>query len=93
MDVKQAVETAKRYVGELFDQEGIKNLGLEEIEFDHSGGEWRVTVGFSRPWDNAAGAWAAALGQPTSPRRSYKIVRILDNTGTVTSVKNRDVDS
>ena len=50
MDVKQAVETAKRYVGELFDQEGIKNLGLEEIELDHSGGEWRVTVGFSRPW-------------------------------------------
>jgi hypothetical protein len=49
MDVKEAVATAKKYVGELFTQEGITNLGLEEIEFDEQAGEWRVTVGFSRP--------------------------------------------
>lgn len=88
MDVKEAVAAAKTYVGELFAQEGISNLGLEEVEFDEQGREWRVTVGFSRPWDMVGGWAALAQGQP-NPRRSYKIVRISDTTGTVISVTNR----
>ena len=90
MDVKEAVATAKKYVGELFTQEGITNLGLEEIEFDEQAGEWRVTVGFSRPWDSVGGF--ASIAERINPRRSYKIVRISDRTGTVVSVKNRDVN-
>jgi hypothetical protein len=88
MDVKEAVATAKKYVGELFAQEGITNLGLEEVEFNEQAGEWRVTVGFSRPWDGVG--IFASVAQP-NPRRSYKVVRISDGTGTVTSVRDRDV--
>lgn len=90
MDVKEAVAAAKKYVGELFAQEGITNLGLEEVEFDEQAREWRVTVGFSRPWDTVSG-WAALAAQPpqTNPRRSYKIVRISDTTGEAVSVRNR----
>ena len=91
MDVKEAVATAKKYVGELFTQEGITNLGLEEIEFDEQAGEWRVTVGFSRPWDSVGGF--ASLAERINPRRSYKVVRISDKTGAVVSVKNRDVNA
>jgi hypothetical protein len=90
MDVKEAVAAAKKYVGELFSQEGITNLGLEEVEFDEQAGEWRVTVGFSRPWDSVTG-WAAAFApqQQVNPRRSYKVVRISDATGAAISVRNR----
>jgi hypothetical protein len=88
MDVKEAVGAAKKYVGELFAQEGITNLGLEEVEFDEGAGEWRVTVGFSRPWDAASGMIPAAL-QP-NPRRSYKVVQIFDSTGAIKAVKNRE---
>jgi hypothetical protein len=89
MDVKQAVAAAKNYVAELFAQEGISNLGLEEVEFDEQAGEWRVTIGFSRPWDTITG-WAALGVQPqTNPRRSYKVVRVSDATGAAKSVRDR----
>jgi hypothetical protein len=90
MDVKEAVAAAKRYVGELFAQEGISNLGLEEVEFDEQAREWRVTVGFSRPWDSVSPLWASVAQQQSNPRRSYKVVRISDSTGDAVSVKNRD---
>jgi hypothetical protein len=89
MDVKEAVAAAKKYVGELFAQEGISNLGLEEVEFDDEAKEWRVTVGFSRPWDSVSTLFAT-VQQLSNPRRAYKIVRISDSTGAALSVKNRD---
>ena len=39
MDVKEAVRTAKEYVGELFDGEEIDNVRLEEVEFDDESGQ------------------------------------------------------
>ena len=51
MDVKEAAKLAKDYVADLFAEEGIGNLGLEEIELVADGHYWVVTVGFSRPWD------------------------------------------
>jgi hypothetical protein len=86
MDVKEAVVAAKQYIGEIFGAEGIRNLGLEEVEFDEPANEWRVTIGFSRPWD-AAGPVSVMF----TPSRSYKVVRISDKSGKVVSVKNREV--
>ena len=51
MDVKEAAQTAKAYVAELFAGEQITNLGLEEAEFDRLSNTWKITIGFSRPWD------------------------------------------
>jgi hypothetical protein len=95
MDVKQAVSTAKSYVGELFASEDISELGLEEVSLDESSGEWRVTVGFARPWEKAAEKEAMSASawfgpKPIPPRRSYKIVRISDKTGSIVAVQNRD---
>lgn len=92
MDVKEAVNTAKTYVAELFANEGLSNLGLEEVEFDDSTGAWKVTVGFSRPWDRVPTA-IVAIAQGASPPRSYKVVRIDDATGRVVSVKTRESKS
>ena len=39
MDVKEAAKLAKEYVADLFAEEDIGNVGLEEIELK-SGAEW-----------------------------------------------------
>jgi len=83
MNVKEAVEQAKQHVADLFSKEGLVNLGLEEVEFDDALEQWRITVGFSRSWDQGI----AGLISPG--RRTYKIVSI-DKGGRVLSVKNRE---
>ena len=87
MDVKEAARRAKEYVADLFDEEGIGNVGLEEIELGPDGKFWMVTVGFSRPWDQG-GLATITLGQK-GLRRSYKVLRIDKDNGNVESVKDR----
>lgn len=88
MQLKESVALAKRHVGELFADEKIANLGLEEVEFDDRSGEWSITVGFSRPWDQ--NPLLRAVGDRSFQRRDYKVVRISDADGRVISVKNRE---
>ena len=85
MDTKRAVDIAKSYVAELFFGEGVYNLGLEEVEFDSTRSEWRVTVGFSREWDGR-GSLAELTGIPRA--RSYKVVR-LNADGQVLAMTNQ----
>lgn len=86
MDVKAAVNQAKVEIQALFADEGIRNLGLEEVVHDDSKGVWRVTIGFSRPWDEPRNALAAIAGQNSYWRRAYKVVTIDDSTATVRSI-------
>ena len=87
MNVKEAAKIAKEYVSDLFADEGIVNVGLEEIQLEMGGGHWKVTVGFSRPWDY--GGLAAITYGRKGLRRSYKVLRIRDSNGNVESVKDR----
>lgn len=87
MNVKEAVKLAVGYVQELFLNEQLTDLGLEEVEYDDAANAWLVTVGFSRPWDAAAGAFAIIAGAPRTKSRSFKVVTIKD--GQVVSLKNR----
>ena len=94
MDMKEAVEIAKNYIVDLFKDEGIRNLGLEEVDFDDRTSSWNVTIGFSRPWDIRTTTMIAALTHQEGPfSRSYKIVRIDDKTKKIRSVKNRETKS
>ena len=85
MDVKAAVRLAKTYVADLFAEDGIRDVGLEEVEFDDAAAEWHVTIGFARsfPFDPE---------NPLSPRlsgpRDYKVVTIAPDAR-VKSVKQR----
>ena len=83
MEATEAVKTAKQYVTDLFADEGIVELGLEELDVDQ-GRYWKITIGFSRPW---SGSIPSVLGGQTG--RSYKIVRIDDVNGRILSVKDR----
>ena len=87
MDVKQAVQTAKEHVVDLFDGEEIDFVGLEEVVFDEESVQWLITIGFSRPCDRPKTLSAALREEPL--RRSYKVVRINDSDGKVVSVKDR----
>lgn len=87
MDVKQAVAVAKQHVLDLFAEEKVTNLGLEEVEFDEQTREWIVTLGFSRPWDEPRNA-LAALAQTPYIRRTYKVVQISDPLERVLAVKS-----
>jgi hypothetical protein len=88
MEVKEAVALAKRHLQDVFADEQISNLGLEEIEYNDSQDMWSITLGFSRPWDSGQGGVAAAIGIPR--KREYKIVRFSGKDKKVWSIKNRE---
>ena len=52
MDAKGACHKAKDYIADLFADEGVTNIGLEEVEFESTSNSWRITISFSRPWDH-----------------------------------------
>lgn len=95
MDVKQAVKIAKDYVREVFSDDEPANIALEEVEFADTRDEWRVTIGFSRPWERPNQALKALLGpidfNDDRPRkRVMKVVTISDTDNRIVSVRNRD---
>lgn len=87
MDVKQAVRTAKEHIAELYEDEQIMNVGLEEVVFEESPAVWKVTIGFSRPWDVKGLAIAALVD--ASRTRSYKVICLNDASGKVESLTDR----
>ena len=90
MNLKAAVDHAKNQIQALFGDDGIKNLGLEEVVHDEGKAVWRVTIGFSRPWDEPRNALAAIAGQNMYWRRAYKVVTIDENTSNIISIKTLD---
>ena len=88
MNMKEAARTAKEYVADLYAGEEITDIGLEEVEFDDRLNVWVVTIGFSRPWGQKTNL-AATLGRKQLPARAYKVVRIDDDDGRITSLKDR----
>ncbi|CAN7430413.1 hypothetical protein LJR231_002796 [Phyllobacterium sp. LjRoot231] len=87
MNVKEAVKIAKEYAAHIFEEDGMSNFGLEEVEYDVDHDEWLITVGFSRPWSSSRNALSAITGE-ASPKRLYRVVRI-NAKGDVLSVKRR----
>lgn len=89
MDVKEAAKIAKGCILDLFENEQVENLGLEEAEFHESTGSWHVVMGFTRLWREPGNPPPAPEGGHPCQRRIYKSITIDDGTGKVTGV-NRD---
>ena len=87
VNVKEAVAVAKGYVTDLYVGEEISDVGLEEVEFEGFSKQWSVTIGFIRPWNRTLPT-ALALASRAS-ERSYKVLRIDDDSGEVKSLKDR----
>ena len=93
MDVKEAVTKARTYIADLFQDEGIENVGLEEVVFEDGEDVWKITIGFNRPWDHMRvfpGAFEVLSRKPEwEKRRAFKVVRIEDGSGKVLSLTHR----
>jgi len=92
MDVKEAIAAAKKYINDIYADEQVTNLGLEEVEHIMSAGNWIITIGFSRPWSTPrtrAQEVLENLGAVSPLKRSYKVITMADD-GTVLSMKNRE---
>jgi hypothetical protein len=91
MDVKEAIAAAKTYLKDIYAEEEVTNLGLEEVEHIAQAGVWAVTLSFSRPWNTPrtrAQEVLENLGAVSPLKRSFKVVTIADD-GTVLSMKDR----
>ena len=89
MEVKEAVQTAKVYLLDLFEDEDISDLGLEEVVFDELSNTWKITLGFARPWDKRNPMVTSVKIRNGIPARSYKAVCVRDYDGAVTSLTDR----
>ncbi len=90
MEHKQAVAVAKRYVADIYEEEAISNLGVEEIEFDDQSKLWAIRVAFSRPWNTPrtrAQEILESIGsQAPSLKRTSKVITVTED-GRVVSMK------
>ena len=87
MKVQDAVTTAKKHIQDLYSDEEIVHVGLEEVVLDDD--IWKVTIGFSRPWDISTTS-PISIVSPRPRPRTYKRVTIKDGDGEVLSIENRD---
>ena len=88
MDVKTAVGNAKQWLASVLQEEGVSNVGLEEVEFDQEHDMWLITLGFSRPWNSVRNAFTAISGEP-APKRAYRIIAVKEPNGEIVSMKRR----
>jgi hypothetical protein len=90
LTVKEAVQRAKAFVQDVLEGESPTNIGLEEVEFSPENGAWKITIGFSRPWNTSRGALATITGDQAA-RRAYRIVTLDDATGEPLSMTKREL--
>jgi hypothetical protein len=93
IEVKQAVETAANYLADLFAEEGISDIRLEEVELSDDSQTWYITFSFLRKAKQtgrqAMDDLQYALGQHHD--RDYKVLALRADDGVVTSVKIRQL--
>lgn len=90
--LKQAVQEAIKSVSDLYEAQGyqLNDLLLEEVQ--RSGGNWLVTVGFTRPMTSAGATVASAL-VGVAARRAFKRVKIDGNTGEFLEMQIRELQT
>ena len=90
--VKTAVSNAIEFVRELYKDEEIKDILLEEVEFSESTNQWLITIGFMR---NKMKDQSSSIANLILPEREivrkYKIVHIDAQSGEPISMKIREI--
>ena len=99
MEAKAAVKAAKAYIEAIFSEEGIDEVGLEEIEFDDARDTWRITIGFRRPHFRRPPAtkektFSSSFFEDRARwlDRWYKVVLVSNANGAVTGMKDRQLE-
>lgn len=91
MEVREAVRLAKRHIADLFADEEIEDIGLEEAvlgDYEPTGvAVWRITIGFTRPWNRKLDT--ATMMRWQHRARAYKTVEIDVVNGAILGVTDR----
>ncbi len=90
MEVKEAIVKAKEFIADVYADEHISNVGLEEIEHDERQKLWTIALSFSRPWNaprTRAQEVLESMGGVSNLKRSVKVVSMTESGGLV-SIKN-----
>lgn len=102
IEVTEAVKLARQYANDFYQDENIKNLGLEEVVFDDDSKEWRITLGYDshrvkttekskNQYFEAAAIFAPASDVTKENIREYKTFRIGAEDGAFKGMLIRDV--
>jgi hypothetical protein len=89
IELKKMVNTAVRFLDNLYDQAGLRNVLLEEIERSEDSGHWLVTLGFDVDFSPPPTYSITDLLNPTKPQRIYKTIEIDEKTGEALAMKMR----
>lgn len=87
MQRNEAVKAAKAVIEELYEEEKIGQVGLEELRFDPDCDEWRVTIGYAHP--EATDIQLPSHAKPPWTERRYKVVHLSDDDGHLVAVTDR----
>jgi len=90
MERIEAVRWAKQYVRELFADEQICNIRLEELNFDREANEWRITIGFA--YEHGENELLPSFAKRVYGDRVYKVVRISAEAGDFVAIADRFLD-
>jgi hypothetical protein len=94
MDVKDAIRVAMGRVRELFEEDGVRGLRLEEVDTD-ADGNWLITVSFLPPLvpgnhDSLSSDRLSRTVVGVDLQRSYKEVQV-GQDGTVKAIRLRPI--
>lgn len=101
MLAKEAIVAAKGFLLDIFQDEKLSGVGLEEVQFDDESKMWKITLGFFRNWrpeddvphTNASAAMIEIIRVQRARDRFYKVVSIDDRSGRMVSLVNRELVS
>lgn len=95
MDVKEAVRAAKTWILDVMEDEHPSNLGLEEVEYNDEKRVWKITLGFSRPWNSPRSPpnnlLAIAATEIPLHKRAYRTIVVDDRNGEVKAMQRKAV--
>jgi len=98
MDVIEAIEIGREYVERIYG-DAVTHIAVEEVE-PPQGNTWSITFGFFHPWNRKPKSRQESLADaffvmdskhPGWSTRTFKTVRIHDETGEVKGMKHRAI--
>jgi hypothetical protein len=90
VSVKDAVQTAVKYINDLYADINLREILLEEVEFSEATDQWIITVGFSLSEikEDQKSLLLPSFSSRSLSRR-YKVVNVDAETGSPISMKIR----
>ena len=82
LDPSRVIRHAKSWLTQVYADEKIENLGLEEVRFQD--GTWEITLGFDR--FKKTGSVLDGI----VPRREYKVIVLSGDDSAVIEMRNRE---